>query len=116
MASNREVEIKFKIENIKILAARLKAEGFRLVTRRTHEMNTLYDQPGQSLRQRGDWKYPGNSTSRLLTVNYSFNGSGRQRARPHKCSFRVKLNSIFPGTLFPVQAYNLAVQFPSLRG
>ena len=53
MASNREVEIKFKIENIKILSARLKAEGFRLVTRRTHEMNMLYDQPGQALRQRG---------------------------------------------------------------
>jgi len=28
MPSNREVEIKFKIENIKILTARLKAKGF----------------------------------------------------------------------------------------
>jgi len=53
MPSNREVEIKFKIENIKILTARLKAKGFRLVTRRTHEMNTLYDRHGQPLRQRG---------------------------------------------------------------
>jgi adenylate cyclase class 2 len=53
MASNREVEIKFKIKNIKSLTAQLKAAGFHLVTRRTHEMNTLYDQPGHALRRRG---------------------------------------------------------------
>src|SRR2546425_12959777 len=33
---------------------RLRAAGFRPVTRRTHEMNTLYDLPGQPLRKRGD--------------------------------------------------------------
>jgi adenylate cyclase class 2 len=53
MASKREVEIKFKIKNIKVLTTLLKQAGFHLVTRRTHEMNTLYDQPGQALRRRG---------------------------------------------------------------
>jgi len=50
----REVEIKFMVTNAKALARRLRASGFRLVTRRTHEMNVLYDLPGQSLRQRGE--------------------------------------------------------------
>jgi adenylate cyclase, class 2 len=49
-----EVEIKFKIENLKALNAKLRDAGFRLATKRTHEMNTLYDLPGQPLRQRGD--------------------------------------------------------------
>lgn len=54
VASHQEIEIKFRIENIRALVRRLRAAGFRLVTRRTHEMNTLYDLPGQPLRRRGD--------------------------------------------------------------
>lgn len=54
MASAVEVEIKFKIENLKTLTSKLRSAGFRLVTKRTHEMNTLYDQPGNPLRQRGE--------------------------------------------------------------
>ena len=53
MSSNREVEIKFRIENAETLTAELNAAGFRLVTARTHEMNTLYDLPGGKLRRRG---------------------------------------------------------------
>ena len=53
MAGNREVEIKFKIDGIEDLAARLGAVGFRAVTERTHEMNTLFDLPGNPLRRRG---------------------------------------------------------------
>ena len=53
MAENREVEIKFKIDGIESLAAKLGAAGFRLVTERTHEVNTLYDLPGNPLRRRG---------------------------------------------------------------
>lgn len=33
---------------------RLRRAGFQLLTRRTHEMNTLYDLPGHPLRQRGE--------------------------------------------------------------
>src|SRR5579871_865716 len=53
MSSNREVEIKFRVENAENLTAGLQAAGFRLITARTHEMNTLYDQPGGKLRRRG---------------------------------------------------------------
>src|SRR5579871_6580332 len=53
MSSNREVEIKFRVENAENLTAGLQAAGLRLITARTHEMNTLYDQPGGKLRRRG---------------------------------------------------------------
>ena len=52
MASQKEVEVKFRVENPREFARRLRAAGFRLVTRRTHEMNTLYDLPSQALRQK----------------------------------------------------------------
>lgn len=54
MASAQEVEIKFVIADLKGLTQSLEAAGFRLKTPRTHEMNTLYDLPGQPLRNRGD--------------------------------------------------------------
>ncbi len=50
----QEVEIKFRIADIRALSARLKKAGFRKVTPRTHEVNTLYDLPGQMLRKRGE--------------------------------------------------------------
>jgi len=53
MATDREVEIKFRIEDIEALTASLQRAGFRLITARTHEMNTLYDQVGGKLRRRG---------------------------------------------------------------
>jgi adenylate cyclase class 2 len=52
MASKREIEIKFRVADLRGLAHKLRAAGFRLVTRRTHEMNTLYDLPGEVLRAR----------------------------------------------------------------
>ena len=48
----REIEIKFQVKDLRGLARKLRAAGFRLVTRRTHEMNTLYDLPGEVLRKR----------------------------------------------------------------
>jgi adenylate cyclase, class 2 len=53
MASPKEVEIKFLVDDAAALARKLKAIGFRLQTRPTHEMNTLYDLPDRSLRARG---------------------------------------------------------------
>ncbi|HYL93314.1 MAG TPA: class IV adenylate cyclase [Alphaproteobacteria bacterium] len=52
-ARRREIEVKFKIVNIQLLRRRLRAEGFRLKTRSTHETNTLYDLPGSPLRKSG---------------------------------------------------------------
>jgi adenylate cyclase, class 2 len=52
MASNQETEIKFRFTDMRVLVRQLREAGFRLVTRRTHEMNTLYDLPGGVLRGR----------------------------------------------------------------
>jgi adenylate cyclase, class 2 len=54
MASHNEIEIKFRVDDVRALDRQLRKSGFRLVTRRTHEINTLYDLPGQPLRKRGD--------------------------------------------------------------
>jgi adenylate cyclase class 2 len=54
MPSSKEVEIKFRVGNLRKLDRRLRQSRFRLITKRTHEMNTLYDLPGQPLRERGD--------------------------------------------------------------
>ncbi len=50
----REIEIKFRIDNLPALTRALKQAGFKQVTRSTHEMNSLYDLPGQKLRKRGE--------------------------------------------------------------
>ena len=50
----REIEIKFRVPDLRTLTRQLRAAGFRLVTGRTHEVNTLYDLPGEVLRQRNE--------------------------------------------------------------
>jgi adenylate cyclase, class 2 len=50
----QEIEIKFRIENLPALSQQLKQAGFRQITPSTHEINALYDLPGQKLRQRGE--------------------------------------------------------------
>jgi len=54
MATPQEVEIKFLVSDLRELEARLKKLGFRCETPSTHEINTLYDLPGQKLRRRGE--------------------------------------------------------------
>ncbi|PYX08151.1 MAG: adenylate cyclase [Acidobacteria bacterium] len=54
MASTKEVEIKFRIADLRALSRRLREEHFKLLTPRTHEMNALYDLPGNPLRRRGE--------------------------------------------------------------
>lgn len=49
-----EVEIKFRIHDMRTLERSLKAAGFKRITPSTREMNTLYDLPGQKLRKRGE--------------------------------------------------------------
>jgi adenylate cyclase, class 2 len=50
----KEVEIKFRIAEVRTLTRALKRAGFKQITRSTHEMNVLYDLPGQKLRKRGE--------------------------------------------------------------
>lgn len=47
-----ETEVKFRIEDIHQLEQSLLNLGFRVLTPRTFERNTLYDTPDRSLRQR----------------------------------------------------------------
>lgn len=54
MATPQEVEIKFLVPDLKALAKKLKECGFNLETPSTHEVNTLYDLPGQNLRRKGE--------------------------------------------------------------
>jgi adenylate cyclase, class 2 len=49
-----EIEIKFRIDDLPALSRALKQAGFLQITRSTHEMNSLYDFPGQKLRKRGE--------------------------------------------------------------
>ncbi len=49
---SQEIEVKFRVADLRALARRLRAAGFHVTTRRTHEMNTLYDLPGGVLRAR----------------------------------------------------------------
>ena len=48
----KEIEIKFRVRDVRTLARQLRSAGFRVATPRTHEMNTLYDLPGEVLRNR----------------------------------------------------------------
>jgi adenylate cyclase class 2 len=50
----KEIEIKFRIKSMSAVVRSLKQSGFKCVTRSTHEMNSLYDLPGQQLRKHGD--------------------------------------------------------------
>ncbi|HLV85734.1 MAG TPA: class IV adenylate cyclase [Candidatus Sulfotelmatobacter sp.] len=50
----KEVEIKFRVTDLRALRRKLRSAGFRLVTSRTYEMNTLYDLPGEVLRNRNE--------------------------------------------------------------
>src|SRR5437660_6134495 len=49
---SKEIEIKFRVGDLRGLARKLRAAGFRVTTRRSHEMNTLYDLPEEVLRAR----------------------------------------------------------------
>jgi len=53
MAAPQEIEIKFRVPDLRGLEQQLVRLGFRCVTPSTHEVNTLYDLPGQKLRRQG---------------------------------------------------------------
>jgi adenylate cyclase class 2 len=81
MPSRKEVEIKFRVDNVRGLVQRLREAGFRLVTRRTHEMNTLYDLPGQPLRKRGDLLRLRKYGSEWLLTHKAKGKAGRHKTR-----------------------------------
>ncbi|MGB8772184.1 MAG: class IV adenylate cyclase [Candidatus Korobacteraceae bacterium] len=54
MATPQEVEIKFLVSDLKALERKLRELGFHEDNQSTHEVNTLYDLPGQKLRRKGE--------------------------------------------------------------
>ena len=54
MAPPQEIEIKFFVPDIQALEDKLKRSAFCCETPSTHEVNTLYDLPGQKLRRKGE--------------------------------------------------------------
>jgi adenylate cyclase class 2 len=49
-----EIEIKFQIADLNTLIRALRRSRFRQIAPPTHEMNALYDLPGQKLRKKGE--------------------------------------------------------------
>src|ERR1700704_430890 len=97
MASNKEVEIKFRVDNVRALAARLRAAGFRPITPRTREQNTLYDLPGRVLQKRGDVLRLRRYGNEWLLTHKSKTTAGRHKSRIEietKISDGVKLDKI----------------------
>lgn len=82
----KEVEIKFRVTDLSSLARKLRTAGFHLKTRRTHEMNTLYDLPGQILRNRKE-------LLRLRKYGSSWKLTHKSRAVRGKHSSRTELET-----------------------
>jgi adenylate cyclase class 2 len=82
-ARKHEVEIKFAITDIQALTTTVKAAGFHLVTARTHEMNVIYDLPGNVLGGRGALlRLRQYGEKWTLTFKDKSASAGRHKARP----------------------------------
>lgn len=77
----KEIEIKFRVANVRKLNSALKAAGFRLATPRTHEMNTLYDREGQVLRRNGELLRLRKYGSIWVLTHKSKSKTGKHKAR-----------------------------------
>lgn len=81
MSSGKEIEIKFRVENLRELSRRLRQRGFALITPREHEMNTLYDLPGLPLRRRGELLRLRKYGSQWVLTHKAKGKSGRHKIR-----------------------------------
>lgn len=76
-----EVEIKFRVDDLRGLSRRLRKSGFRLKTKRTHERNTLFDLPGGELRRRGEVLRLRKYGSSFVLTHKSKGTAGRHKTR-----------------------------------
>jgi adenylate cyclase class 2 len=81
MPVQKEVEIKFRVAEVRGLIRQLRAAGFRQVTPRTPEMNTLYDLPGQQLRRRGELLRLRRYGERWILTHKAKGKAGRHKTR-----------------------------------
>jgi adenylate cyclase class 2 len=77
----KEIEIKFRIGDARELTRLLKQAGFKQIRRSTHEMNSLYDLPGQKLRKRGDMLRLRKYGEQWLLTHKAKEKSGRHKVR-----------------------------------
>jgi adenylate cyclase, class 2 len=81
MGSSKEIEIKFRIDDVRDLDRRLRKSGFRLITPRTQEINTLYDLPDKSLRRRGELLRLRKYGSEWILTHKAKGKAGRHKTR-----------------------------------
>jgi adenylate cyclase class 2 len=86
MATPQEVEIKFFVSDLKALERKLRQLGFHQETPSTHEVNTLYDLPGQRLRRKGE-------LLRLRNYGGSWKLTHKAKAKPGKHKSRSELET-----------------------
>jgi adenylate cyclase, class 2 len=86
MAAPQEIEIKFLVSDLKSLETRLMDAGFRCITLSTHEVNTLYDLPGQKLRRKGE-------LLRLRKYGDTWRLTHKARAKTGKYKSRTELET-----------------------
>jgi adenylate cyclase, class 2 len=79
--SNKEIEIKFAIADLSVVERRLRQSGFRRVTPRTHEYNTLYDFPAHTLRQRGEMLRLRKYGKKWILTHKAKGSTGRHKTR-----------------------------------
>jgi adenylate cyclase, class 2 len=77
----QEIEIKFRVANLRMLEGTLRDAGFHVVTKRTHEMNTLYDLPGGVLRERKELLRLREYGTRWTLTHKSKKQTGRHSSR-----------------------------------
>ncbi len=77
----KEIEIKFRIRDVNALRRDLRNAAFRQVTQSTHEMNTLYDLPGQKLRRGGELLRLRKYGAKWVLTHKSKGATGRHKTR-----------------------------------
>jgi adenylate cyclase, class 2 len=82
----QEIEIKFCVDDLRELSRKLRAAGFQLKTKRTREVNTLYDLPGQVLRKRKE-------LLRLRSYGSSWKLTHKSSGKAGRHSRRVELET-----------------------
>src|SRR5258708_6560845 len=77
----KEVEIKFRVRDLRALIRALKRARFKEITRSTHEMNILYDLPGEKLRKRGELLRLRHYGKEWLLTHKAKSTAGRHKVR-----------------------------------
>lgn len=81
MAAREEVEVKLRVVDLDALTHKLEGAKFKLVTPRTHEMNTLYDSQGGHLRARGEVLRIRNYGEKWTVTHKTKGNAGKHKSR-----------------------------------